>query len=127
MNVTNLILILIVIALVVFIYRLLLRLQALNNRVNQIESRAQSQQVSINGLTAGAIGVDNRLRKIEDREAALEHRQESIENMQSQNEAPFGEAIRLVQQGATVERLMEELNLSQSEASLIHMIHGGKD
>ena len=127
MNVTNLILILIVIALVVFIYRLLLRLQALNSRVNQIESRAQSQQVSINGLTAGAIGVDNRLRKIEDREAALEHRQESIENMQSQNEAPFGEAIRLVQQGATVERLMEELNLSQSEASLIHMIHGGKD
>ncbi len=127
MTTETLLLFLIIVALVIFIYRLLLRLQALNTRVAQLEEKSRSQQVSINGLTAGAIGVDSRLRGMEDRESALEHRQESIENQQSQNEAPFGEAIRLVQQGASVQRLVEELGISESEAGLIHMIHGGKD
>jgi len=126
MNTETLVLLLIIVFLVIFIFRLLLRLQAVNTRVTQLEEKTKSQQVSINGLTAGAIGVDTRLRGIEDRESAIEHRQESIENQQSQNEAPFGEAIRLVQQGASVQRLVEELGLSQSEASLIHMIHGGR-
>lgn len=102
---------------------LLLRLNQLQNRVQQFEQRQHSQQVSINGLTAGAVGVDTRLRSIEERESAIEHRQESIENRQSHGETPFGEAIRLVQQGATVQQLIDELGLSSSEASLIHMIH----
>ena len=111
--------------LIYFLIQLLLRIRALNSRVNELESRLASTQVSINGLTAGAVGVDKRLRSMEERESAIEHRQESIENLQSQTGVPYGEAIRLVQQGATAERLVEELGLSESEASLITMIHGG--
>ena len=126
MNLITLSLVAVILILFFFLVQFMMRLHALVNRVNQLEKRLNSQQVSINGLTAGAVGVDNRLRGIEDRESAIEHRQESIENHQSQGEAPFGEAIRLVQQGASTERLVEELGLSQSEASLISMIHGGK-
>ena len=111
--------------LIYFLIQLLLRIRALNSRVNELESRLASTQVSINGLTAGAVGVDKRLRSMEERESEIEHRQESIENLQSQTGVPYGEAIRLVQQGATAERLVEELGLSESEASLITMIHGG--
>jgi len=125
MNVVTIILSLVIVLLAFFLIQLLLRLHALNIKVTQLESRLGSQQVSINGLTAGAVGVDNRLRKMQDRESAIEHRQESMENIQSQGESPFGEAIRLVQQGASEQRLMDELGLSQSEASLIAMIHGG--
>ena len=125
MTIVTLSLIIAVVLLAALLVYFLIRLQAVTARLLQVESRLASQQVSINGLTAGAVGVDNRLRGIEERESAIEHRQESIENQQSQGEAPFGEAIRLVQQGATAQRLVEELGLSQSEASLIHMIHGG--
>ena len=40
--------------------------------------------------------------------------------------ASNSEARRLVQQGASAQRLVEELGLSESEASLIYMIHGGQ-
>lgn len=125
MTIVNIVLSISVVFLAVLLIVLIFRLRALSSRLTHIEHRQGSQQVSINGLTAGAVGVDNRVRGIEERESAIEHRQESIENQQSQGETPFGEAIRLVQQGATAQRLVEELGLSQSEASLITMIHGG--
>ena len=125
MSIVTLVLTISVSFLAVMVIFLLFRMQTLQNRLTHVEHRQGSQQVSINGLTAGAVGVDNRLREIEERESAIEHRQESIENQQSQGETPFGEAIRLVQQGATAQRLVDELGLSQSEASLITMIHGG--
>lgn len=125
MSALTIALILVNLLLAFFLFRLIMRIHGLVKRVDELESRMASQQISIHGLTAGAIGVDNRLRGIEDRESAIEHRQESIENLQSQNEAPFGEAIRLVQQGASAQRLVEELGISPSEASLIEMIHGG--
>lgn len=126
MTIVNLSLTVVVILLAVLLVFVFIRMRSASQRITQIESLLASQQHSINGLTAGAVGVDNRVRGIEERESALEHRQESIENQQSQTEAPFGEAIRLVQQGATAQRLVEELGLSESEASLIHMIHGGQ-
>lgn len=115
----------VILILAFFLVQLLLRVHSLLQRIEQLESKANSQQVSINGLTAGAVGVDRRLRGIEERESAIVHRQESIESQQAEGGTPFGEAIRLVQQGATAERLIDELGLSPSEASLIAMIHGG--
>ena len=37
---------------------------------------------------------------------------------------PYDEAIRLVRQGATAQRLVEELGLSQGEADLLIILHG---
>lgn len=81
---------------------------------------------SISGLTAGAVGIDRRLMRLEDREKLLAERQETYENQQT-DEQPYGQAIRLVHQGAGVNRLVDELELSESEADLLVRLHGQRN
>ncbi|RMG35987.1 MAG: DUF2802 domain-containing protein [Gammaproteobacteria bacterium] len=103
--------------------------RALASVSQQLAELVQQQtlaQQSINGLTAGAVGVDRRLRRVEATEKLLSERQETIENQQAA-EQPYSHAIRLVQQGATARRLVEELSLSESEADLLVRLHGLRD
>jgi len=95
-------------------------------RVGRLEQQLLLQQQSITGLTAGAIGMDRRVRRTEATERMISDRQEVIENQQAA-EQPYSHAIRLVQQGATSARLMEELGLSESEATLLVRLHGLRD
>ena len=97
-----------------------------NERLAALEQQLTLQQQSISGLTAGAVGMDRRLRRAEATEKMIADRQETIENQQAA-EQPYGHAIRLVQQGATTRRLMEELGLSESEANLLVQLHGLRD
>lgn len=83
-------------------------------------------QQSVSALTAGALGLDRRLDRLAAREQVLAERQETYE-IQQADEQPYSHAIRLVQQGAGVNRLVEELELSESEASLIVRLHGQRD
>ncbi len=96
------------------------RLQA---RIDEFARQFRLQTQSISGLTAGAIGVDRRLRDVEARAQQLVDRQTLFENRQA-DERPYDHAIRMVQQGAGVRRLVEELELSESEADLIVRMHG---
>jgi len=98
----------------------------LREQVERLQQQLALQQQSITGLTAGAIGMDRRLRRTEATERMISDRQEIIENQQAA-EQPYSHAIRLVQQGATAARLMEELGLSESEASLLVRLHGLRD
>jgi len=98
----------------------------LREQVERLQQQLALQQQSITGLTAGAIGIDRRLRRTEATERMISDRQEIIENQQAA-EQPYSHAIRLVQQGATAARLMEELGLSESEASLLVRLHGLRD
>ena len=98
----------------------------LSRRLAELEQQHLFQQQSISGLTAGAVGMDRRLRRAEAAEKIISDRQESIENQQAA-EQPYGHAIRLVQQGAGARRLMEELGLSESEAGLLVRMHGLRD
>lgn len=102
------------------------RIAALQARLGEIERQQLLQQQSISGLTAGALGIDRRLRRSEATEKLLHERQQTFENQQSA-EQPYSHAIRLVQQGATAGRLVEELSLSESEADLIVRLHGLRD
>ncbi len=95
----------------------------LREQVERLQQQLALQQQSITGLTAGAIGMDRRLRRTEATERMISDRQEIIENQQAA-EQPYSHAIRLVQQGASAERLMEELGLSESEATLLVRLHG---
>lgn len=81
---------------------------------------------SISGLTAGAVGVDRRIQRLEANGKALAERQETFE-IQQADDQPYGHAIRLVQQGAGVARLVDELELSENEAELIVRLHGRRD
>jgi uncharacterized coiled-coil protein SlyX len=99
------------------------RLMALHRRLEAIEVQLAMQGQSIGALTTGAQGVDRRLARLEARERVLSERQDAFESQQA-DERPYHQAIRLVQQGAGVRRLVEELELSESEADLIVRLHG---
>ncbi len=98
-------------------------LAAQQHRLAELEQRLALQAQSISGLTAGALGMDRRLRRAEASEKLIIDRQEVIESQQSA-EQPYSHAIRLVQQGASARRLVEELSLSESEAELLARLHG---
>ena len=111
----------------ILVARRAVRAQAcLSGQLAELEQQLSLQQQSISGLTAGAVGMDRRLRRAEATEKMITDRQETIENQQAA-EQPYSHAIRLVQQGATTRRLMEELGLSESEAGLLVRLHGLRD
>lgn len=87
------------------------------------EQRQRLQEQSLSGLTAASAGVDRRLARLEAKGAALSERQDAVESQQAE-ERPYQHAIRLVRQGASAQRLIEELQLSESEAELIVRLHG---
>lgn len=102
------------------------RLCSASERLQTLERQLTLVCQSISGLTAGAVGIDRRMKALEQRERVLTERQETYENQQA-DEQPYGTAIRLVQQGAGVGRLVQELELSESEADLIVRLHGHRD
>jgi len=99
------------------------RLQAQHVRADELQQQLDLVRQSISGLTAGAVGIDRRVQQLEARERVLSERQETFE-IQQADDQPYGQAIRLVQQGAGVGRLVQELDLSESEAELIVRMHG---
>ena len=80
-----------------------------------------------NALCAGAVGVDKRVLRLEQRGRDLLQRQETIEQRHSTSQRPYGEAIYQVQKGADATRLVEEFGLSRSEADLIVILHGMRE
>jgi hypothetical protein len=111
-------------AAILAVYRVHERRIASLTRLLAIRERRQTlQEQSITGLTAGSAGVDRRLARLEAAETVLSERQDAFESQQA-TERPYQHAIRLVRQGATSRRLVEELELSESEAELIVRLHG---
>lgn len=99
------------------------RLEQLAAELAQVQGQQRLHGQSISGLTAGSKGVDRRLARLEAQEEVLSQRQDTFESQQAE-ERPYHRAIQLVQQGAGVRRLVEELDLSESEADLIVRLHG---
>jgi len=102
------------------------RLVAHHAHTAELQQQLELVRQSLTGLTAGAVGTDRRMQRLEAREKVLAERQETYE-IQQADEQPYGHAIRLVQQGAGVHRLIQELELSESEADLIVRLHGHRD
>ena len=102
------------------------RLSEQATQTKKLQQELKLVRQSISGLTAGTVGIDRRMQRLEVREKVLSERQETYEIQQS-DEQPYGHAIRLVQQGAGVRRLVDELDLSESEAQLIVRLHGQRD
>lgn len=102
------------------------RLREARDHSAGLQQQLEMVRQSISGLTAGAVGVDRRMRQLAQREKVLSERQETYE-IQQVDEQPYGHAIRLVKQGAGAHRLVQELELSESEAELIVRLHGQRD
>jgi hypothetical protein len=97
-----------------------------NERIDELGKQVEQLTANINVLCASAVGVDRRVIKLERSGRDLIHRQEHIESSQQPGDRPYGKAIEMVHKGAGVSRLMEELDMSKSEAELLGRLHGGK-
>jgi len=104
--------------------RLHARLSLLEQRslvADQAASTLQAQLAAHQGALADAAAADARTQT---RQSDLRARVEVLET-QAAGDQPYGDAIRLVRQGAREARLVDELGLSPIEASLIVRLHGG--
>lgn len=97
-----------------------------NERIDELGKQVEQLTANINVLCASAVGVDRRVIKLERSGRDLIHRQEHIESTQQPGDRPYGAAIEMVHKGAGVSRLMEELDMSKSEAELLVRLHGVK-
>ncbi len=101
-----------------------MRLQS--RKLTELREGIRALGSDFNALCSGATGVDRRISRLERQGLDLDHRQETLENQRQTGDMPYGEAIQLVQKGASAERLVEELGLSQGEAELVMLLHGMK-
>lgn len=104
--------------------RLHARLSLLEQRslvADQAAGTLQAQLAVLQGALADAAAADARTQT---RQSDLRARVEVLET-QATGDQPYGDAIRLVRQGAREARLVDELGLSPIEASLIVRLHGG--
>jgi len=76
-------------------------------------------------LSAGSIGLGERLLKIERNQKLLAQRLEQLELHASGN-GSYSQAINLVKQGINKEDLMATCELSEGEAGLLMMMHKKK-
>lgn len=90
----------------------------------RMQSRAiASLRNDLRAITAAAVGVGERVVKIERNQRQLSDRQELLDSHDSGSTAPYEQAIRMVQHGAAPEQLVQACGLSQNEAELISLMH----
>jgi hypothetical protein len=107
------------------------QLGRLHGRVTGLEQRAVAAEQAAGVLAARLAVVQEGLAAAASEASAgrarhsdLDARLEALE-ARPIGEQPYGDAIRLVRQGAREGRLVDELGLSPIEASLIVRLHGG--
>ena len=95
-------------------------------QVEALVRELQQLRGSQDAMISGAAGMDRRVGRVEQGIQELQKQLDYLEDTQ-RTARPYDEAIRLVRQGATGQRLMDELGLSRSEADLLIMLHGAPE
>jgi hypothetical protein len=104
----------------------------LRNEFRRREATVQQQRdidtlkQTVGALCSSAVGVDRRVNRLERQGRDLEERQDHMEQQTHTDEPPYTDAIRMVQDGAGPEQLVNELGISRDAADLIIMMHGVK-
>ncbi len=95
-------------------------------RFHLLQREIESLNQTLSGLCSGAVGVDRRILRLEQKERHLEERQAHLEQ-QKTSDSPYGDAIAKARQGMPVEQLMLEYGLSRNEAELLVSLHGERN
>ncbi len=95
----------------------------LGRRLATLETAAAELREAVGALCAGAAGTDRRMLGLEQGLRRLAERQDRMELVHA-GERAYDHAIRLVRNGAGLERLVAECGLTAGEARLILMLHG---
>lgn len=81
-----------------------------------------SAQRELAALCTGAVGADARLGRIDQQLLRLLERQERIELRETQYRG-YEDAVKLIREGADVERIMGQCRLARAEAELLMRMH----
>lgn len=97
----------------------------LRTNIDLLSNQLAAIQTDIQGITRSAIGSDQ---KISSMSKIQKNLSVSIEKLESSlaDERPYKTAVDLVKQGASTQRLVNELHLTEGEAQLIHMLHSSE-
>lgn len=101
-------------------------LVGLKREIRTLTGNLSAQCTSGAGMNRRLNGIEGEMRQWREQFEQLERIESEREHEQQQRnrEQPYGKAIYLVHQGAGVQRLMDELELSRGEAELICQVHG---
>lgn len=101
---------------------LLFSLHRLKQREKRHHAAIRTLQDDFAALCDGAVGVGDHLYQVEQYLHRLSERQDQVD-MSDPSHQSFDHAIRLVNNGATVEDVVSQCGLARSEAELIAMLH----
>ncbi len=77
-------------------------------------------------LTAGTVGVDERILRFERTLAKLKEQQSSL-NLSVAPQQNYDHAIRLAKKGVAIDQLIDSCNLTDEEAHLIDRMYGAEN
>jgi hypothetical protein len=93
-----------------------------NNKMRQQEAMMRRLQSDVHALCAGAINMGNYMSALEQKLRRLTERQDQLDLRDPMHQT-YAHAIRLAQQGADVNDLVENCGLAQGEAELLLRVH----
>ncbi|OOZ42146.1 hypothetical protein BOW53_00785 [Solemya pervernicosa gill symbiont] len=92
-------------------------------RQTRVDLNATRDDVS--ALCSGAVGVGNRLNKLEQRLRSQNERQDQLD-LRTSGERPYLQAGKLVHSGASIDELINTCGLTRGEAELIFMMNSAE-
>jgi hypothetical protein len=94
-----------------------------DRRLREQGQRLEVLQEDLRALCAGAVGVDERMARMEKRARRLTERQEQME-LRDSGDRLYAQAVRMVEKGAGVDELVSVCGLSRGEAELMVRMQG---
>ncbi len=100
-------------------------LRRYRRRIDDLEGLTENLRNDVRALCAGAVGLGERVSRIDERSRRIHERQEQLE-MRDPGERNYAQAIRMVQHGADIDEIIRVCELSRGEADLLMMMHHEK-
>jgi hypothetical protein len=91
-------------------------------RLDSQELQIDNLRNDVRALCTGAVGLGERVSRIDERSRRIHERQEQLQ-MRDPGERTYAQAIRMVQNGATIDEIIKVCEISRGEADLLMMMH----
>jgi len=88
------------------------------------QDRVQQIEQELGALCSASVGAGDHLMRLEQQVRRINERQSALE-MRSVSERPYAQASELVHKGADIGELMEACGLTRGEAELLVIMHRG--
>ena len=108
--------------LVLLVVFLMLRLRLREQEDALLRQEVARLRDDLGALCSGAVGVSERVARIEGKLQRVSERQEQMESATPESQ-PYDQAVELARKGANAEELVKQCGLTKGEADLVVMMH----